>query len=97
MEKAKLDWQTFTARRRLDVSAWLKSKQIKNHGELKIWCESKDMTPPTKDEAKAFFAAPKKPKNAEPAAKEEPVVIKSEDEPAKVRKGRPKKKVDVED
>lgn len=60
MEKAKLDWKTFTARRRLDIYAWLKSKNIKGYAELMTWCASKDMTGPEKDDVKAFFAPPKK-------------------------------------
>lgn len=105
MEKAKLDWKTFTGRRRLDVAMWLKSKGIKSFAELKAWCESKDMVPPEKEEVKAHFAAPKK-----PTKKVAPVVVEEKKEekapeapkeevapPVKARRVRTKKKVDAEE
>ena len=55
MEKPKLDWNTFSLRRRLDIKAWLKSTKLKNYEDLKKWCESKDMIPPSRDEINKCF------------------------------------------
>lgn len=102
MEKPKLDWKTFSLRRRLDVPAWLRSLKIKNYGELKKWCESKDMVPPEKAEVSEHFKVPKpkkvEPKVEEPKTESEPV--KEEPKPAPkttTRKRRTKKVVDLED
>ena len=109
MEKAKLDWKTFSLRRRLDVSAWLKAMKMKSYEDLVAWCESKDMLPPSKEEVSEHFKAPKpqpvtkvtkkvmaKPKKVEekpPVEKEVPT--KEEEEKPKVpRRGRSKKKAE---
>ncbi len=107
MEKAKLDWKTFSLRRRLDVSAWLKSMKIKSYKELVTWCESKDMLPPSKEEVGEHLKAPKpqpvtkvtKKVVAEKPQEEEkiPEVVEApkvelEEKPKVPRRGRPKKK-----
>jgi len=107
MERPKLDWKTFSSRRRLDVPAWLKNMQIESYEDLKKWCESKDMVPPEKKEVSEHFKAPK-PKKAEPIKPdvvhkpvEEKVTEKEEIKPTTpvktTRKNRTKKVVDLED
>lgn len=81
MEKPKLDWKTFTGRRRLDAAAWIKSKGFKSVKELKKWCRHRDMEEPADEEVSKYFKKPAKKKEA--AVEEKPK-----------KRGRPKKKVD---
>ena len=92
MEKPKLDWKTFTARRRLDVAAWISSKGFKAYAELKKWCTDRDMEPPAKSEVASYFKKPKKVPKPKEEPKPEPAV--AEEKPAPKRRGR-KKKIDT--
>lgn len=91
METAKLDWKTFTARRRLNVKLWIKSKGFKKHSDLVEWCKKEEIIPPSKDEVSDAFKKPPKKKLVEKVKeiKEEP---KKE---TKKKKSRKTKKVDT--
>jgi hypothetical protein len=56
MERPKLDWKTFTARRRMDIGPWIQSKGFSQYSDLKTWFANRNMEPPKLDEVKEFFA-----------------------------------------
>lgn len=96
MERSKLDWKTFTARRRLDVGAWIKSKGFKSYSEMKKWLTDQDMEPPTKEEVAKHFRKPKA--KVEEVIKEIPAMEPTVEESKKTEpsKKKAKKRVDTD-
>lgn len=93
MEKSKLDWKTFTARRHLDVASWIGSKGFKTYLEMKKWLEERDMEPPTKEEVAKHFT--KKKAKVEKVEKDTIIALEEKEEATKETvKKRSKKKVE---
>ena len=78
MEKSKYDWNTFVARRRVNVSLWMEKHGIKSYKALVSKCGAIGIVPPNEASMSSYFETKKqKPKSVvveEPVA--EPVVEK---------------------
>jgi hypothetical protein len=110
MERSKLDWKTFSSRRRLDVRAWIEYKGFKKISDMEKWLTDRNMEPPKKEEVSEFFKkAPKKEivkeeilepvlkdvEQKEEATKEAPLVFEiGKSEIASFKKKGSKKRVD---
>jgi hypothetical protein len=75
MEKAKYDWNTFVARRRLNVAVWLEKNGVSNFKGLVEKCASMGVQPPVESAVSSYF---KKTKVVQPPVhveKPEPEVV----------------------
>ena len=45
-KSSKMDWKSFAARSRIDVSAWVAAHGFKSYSEVKAWCEGKSIEAP---------------------------------------------------
>ena len=77
MEKAKYNWSTFVARRRINVAKWLEVGGIKTYESLCAKCAGIGVEPPNEETMSHYFKKPKKMK-VEP--KPEPVEVVSKQE-----------------
>lgn len=58
MEKAKFNWSTFIARRRLNIPAWLEKNKIESYKELLEKCAEMGIEPPSKSSVSIHFKKP---------------------------------------
>lgn len=54
-EPSKMDWKSYVARRRLDVSAWITARGFKSYSEIQAWCKAHDLEAPLLREVKAHL------------------------------------------
>jgi hypothetical protein len=62
MKTLPVEWQTFVARRKLDVKAWMSSNGIKTYAELVKHLRSKEIAPPPLTTVEQYFKKSKKPR-----------------------------------
>ena len=60
METLPVTWETFVARRRLDIKAWLNSNNIKNYRMLVDHLQINGIRPPSLTSVAKYFKKPKK-------------------------------------
>jgi len=68
MEKPKTSWNTFTARKKLDVKSWCDRHSIKTYKQLVTKCVSIEIEPPPKNEVSFLPHKPVKIKHETTAA-----------------------------
>ena len=52
---SKMDWKSFAARSRIDVSVWVAAHGFKSYSEVKAWCEGKSIEAPPHGEVRAHL------------------------------------------
>ena len=63
-----MDWSSFVARRRLDVTAWCARNKFTTYGAVKKWCKEHDVQAPEK-----HVVGPHLVKKAKPPVQPQPI------------------------
>ncbi len=88
-QPGKMDWASYAARRRLDVSKWIESKGFKSYSELSKWLDAKGVEAPDRSLVTGAFKKKKAP------AVSEAVAVESKPEAPKKKRGA-RRKLDTE-
>lgn len=93
METLPVEWETFVARRKLNVKDWLSSNDIKHYSALVNHLQKRGIAPPALTTVEKYFKKPKKAKKPKsvPLTTETQAATAPQEPAAPKKRGRRKK------